>query len=118
MIHSLIDGDEAVSDVFLLSERQMERIKPFFPLVHEVPLVDCRRVLSGIVYVIRNDLQWPGLRQRGLVVSDRADLDGGDGGRAGAYLAYLSNPANGYRLASITTGALGQNFAHDIAVRV
>ncbi|MBC9010302.1 hypothetical protein HXX79_16645, partial [Acetobacter tropicalis] len=26
----------------------------------------------------------PGLRQRGLVVSDRTDLDGGDGGRAGA----------------------------------
>ncbi|MEN3168286.1 IS5/IS1182 family transposase, partial [Gluconobacter sp. OJB] len=42
-----------MSDVFLLSERQMERIEPFFPLPHGVPRVDDRRVLSGIVYVIR-----------------------------------------------------------------
>jgi transposase len=47
-----------VSDVFMPSERQMERIEPFFPLVHGVPHVDDRRVLSGIVYVIRNGLQW------------------------------------------------------------
>ncbi|GAO00784.1 O-methyltransferase [Komagataeibacter xylinus NBRC 13693] len=59
----------------------------------------------------------PRLRPGGIVVSDRADIDGSDGGRAGAYLAYLSNPANGYRMASITTEALGQSFAHDIAVR-
>ncbi|WP_252349008.1 transposase [Gluconobacter cerevisiae] len=36
----------------------MERIEPFFPLAHGVPRVDDRRVLSGIVYVIRNGLQW------------------------------------------------------------
>ncbi|MBY4639262.1 transposase [Gluconacetobacter entanii] len=30
----------------------------FFPLAHGVPRVDDRRVLSGIVYVIRNGLQW------------------------------------------------------------
>ena len=47
-----------MSEVFLLSERQMERIEPFFPLAHGVPRVDDRRVLSGIVYVIRNGLQW------------------------------------------------------------
>ncbi|MBV0890233.1 transposase, partial [Komagataeibacter oboediens] len=47
-----------MSDVFLLSESQMERIRPFFPLAHGVPRVDDRRVLSGIVYVIRNGLQW------------------------------------------------------------
>lgn len=47
-----------MSDVFLLSERQMKRIEPFFPLAHGVPRVDDRRVLSGIVYVIRNGLQW------------------------------------------------------------
>ena len=46
-----------MSGVFLLSERQMERIKPFFPLMHCVPCVDDQRVLSGIVYVIRNGLQ-------------------------------------------------------------
>mgnify|MGYP002478288163 FL=1 len=47
-----------VNDVFTLSERQMEQIEPFFPLAHGVPRVDDRRVLSGIVYVIRNGLQW------------------------------------------------------------
>nr|WP_194300416.1 IS5 family transposase [Acetobacter farinalis] len=36
----------------------MKRIEPFFPLTHGVPRVDDRRVLSGIVYVIRNGLQW------------------------------------------------------------
>ncbi|WP_215769450.1 transposase, partial [Gluconobacter sp. P5E10] len=47
-----------MSDMFLLSESQMERIEPFFPLAHGVARVDDRRVLSGIVYVIRNGLQW------------------------------------------------------------
>jgi transposase len=45
-----------VSDVFMLSERQIERVEPFFPLAHGVPRVDDRRVLSGIVYVIRDGL--------------------------------------------------------------
>lgn len=47
-----------MSDLFLLSERQMARILPHFPLAHGVPRVDDRRVVSGIVYVIRNGLQW------------------------------------------------------------
>lgn len=47
-----------MSDVFMLSESQMKRIEPFFPLAHGMPRVDDRRVLSGIVYVIRNGLQW------------------------------------------------------------
>lgn len=42
----------------LLSERQTARISPFFSLAHGVPQVDDRRVVSGIVYVIRNWLQW------------------------------------------------------------
>ena len=46
-----------MGDLFLLSERQMARISPFFPLAHGVPRVDDRRVVSGIVYVIRNGLQ-------------------------------------------------------------
>ena len=41
----------------LLSERQMARISPYLPLSHGVPRVDDRRVVSGIVYVIRNGLQ-------------------------------------------------------------
>ena len=44
--------------LFLLSERQMARIAPHFPLVHGVPRVDDRRVVSGIVHVIKHGLQW------------------------------------------------------------
>src|SRR3954454_1031589 len=47
-----------MGDLFLLSERQMARISPYFPLAHGVPRVDDRRVVSGIVYVVRNGLQW------------------------------------------------------------
>ena len=47
-----------MADLFLLSEHQMARISPHFPLAHGVPRVDDRRVVSGIVYVIRNGLQW------------------------------------------------------------
>jgi transposase len=47
-----------MSDMFLLSERQMVRISPFFPLSHGVPRVDDRRVISGIIYVIKHGLQW------------------------------------------------------------
>jgi transposase len=47
-----------MSDLFLLSERQMARIAPHFPLSHGVPRVDDRRVVSGIVYVIKHGLQW------------------------------------------------------------
>ena len=47
-----------MSDLFLLSEAQMARISPHFPLSHGVPRVDDRRVVSGIIYVIRHGLQW------------------------------------------------------------
>jgi putative transposase len=44
--------------LLLLSPEQMERIEPFFPLSRGVPRVDDRRVLSGILFVIRNGLRW------------------------------------------------------------
>lgn len=47
-----------MSDLFLLDERQLARIVPHFPLSHGIPRVDDRRVISGIIYVIRNGLQW------------------------------------------------------------
>ena len=47
-----------MSDLFLLSESQMSRIAGHFPLAHGVPRVDDRRVISGIVYVIKHGLQW------------------------------------------------------------
>ena len=45
-------------DLIWLSEAQMRRIEPYFPLSHGIPRVDDRRVLSGIVFVIRNGLRW------------------------------------------------------------
>ena len=47
-----------MSKLFLLSKEQMSYLKPYSPLAHGVPRVDDRRVVSGIVYVIRNGLQW------------------------------------------------------------
>jgi transposase/predicted DNA-binding ribbon-helix-helix protein len=47
-----------VSGLFWLSQAQFDRIKPHFPLAHGVPRVDDLRVVSGIVHVIRNGLQW------------------------------------------------------------
>ena len=47
-----------MSNLFWLSNRQLRRIEPFFPLPHGVPRVDDRRVISGIIFVIRNGLRW------------------------------------------------------------
>ena len=47
-----------MSDLIWLSEAQMRRIEPYFPLSHGIPRVDDRKVLSGIVFVIRNGLRW------------------------------------------------------------
>ena len=47
-----------MSDLIWLTDRQMKRIEPYFPLSHGIPRVDDRRVLSGIIFVIRNGLRW------------------------------------------------------------
>ena len=47
-----------MGDLFLLSEQQLAKIEPCFPLAHGVPRVDDRRVVSGIIFVIRNGLRW------------------------------------------------------------
>ena len=44
--------------LFLLSDAQMRRLSPHFRLSHGIPRVDDRRVLSGIIDVIRHGLQW------------------------------------------------------------
>lgn len=49
--------------LFLLSEGQMRRIEPHFPLSHGVPRVADQRVLSGIVHATHNGQQWKMLRQ-------------------------------------------------------
>ena len=45
-------------DLFLLSPAQMSKIEPFFPRSHGMPRVDDRRVVSGIIYVLKHGLQW------------------------------------------------------------
>ena len=47
-----------MSEVWLLSEAQMRRIEPYFPLSHGIPRVDDRRIVSGIIFVIKNGLRW------------------------------------------------------------
>jgi putative transposase len=47
-----------LSEVWMLSEAQMRRIEPYFPLSHGIPRVDDRRIVSGIIFVIRNGLRW------------------------------------------------------------
>jgi transposase len=47
-----------MSDFFLLSEAQMRRIEPYFPLSHGIARVDDRMVISGIIFVIKNGLRW------------------------------------------------------------
>jgi putative transposase len=47
-----------MSELWMLSEAQMRRIEPYFPLSHGIPRVDDRRIVSGIIFVIRNGLRW------------------------------------------------------------
>ena len=47
-----------MSDRFYLTESQLDRIRPYFPKAHGVPRVDDRRVLSGIIHVLKRGLQW------------------------------------------------------------
>jgi putative transposase len=47
-----------MSTLYLLSDSQFERIKPYFPRSHGIARVDDRRVISGIIYVIKHGLQW------------------------------------------------------------
>jgi len=47
-----------MSDLFWLTDEQMDRLRPFFPKSHGRPRVDDRRVLSGIIFVNRNGMRW------------------------------------------------------------
>jgi transposase len=47
-----------MSDLYWLTDEQMERLQPHFPKSHGRPRVDDRRVLSGIIFVNRNGLRW------------------------------------------------------------
>ena len=47
-----------MSNHFWLTQTQLDRIKPYFPLSHGIPRVDDLRVISGIIHVIKRGLQW------------------------------------------------------------
>jgi putative transposase len=47
-----------MSELVLLPRAQMRRIEPFFPRSRGLVRVDDRKVISGIIYVIRHGLQW------------------------------------------------------------
>ena len=47
-----------MSNLFWLTEAQIARLEPYFPKSHGKPRVDARRVLSGIIFINRNGLQW------------------------------------------------------------
>lgn len=47
-----------MTDAPMLTEVQMQRLAPHFPKSRGLRRVDDRRVLSGIVFVIRNGLRW------------------------------------------------------------
>jgi transposase len=43
---------------FWLTDKQVERLKSHFPKPRGKPRVDDRRVLSGILHILRNGLRW------------------------------------------------------------
>ena len=47
-----------MSGQFWLTAAQVERLRPHFPKARGKPRVDDRRVLSGILHVLRNGLRW------------------------------------------------------------
>lgn len=47
-----------MSDLFWLSDAQMERIETFFPKPHGKPRVDDKRILGGVIFLNRNGLRW------------------------------------------------------------
>lgn len=47
-----------MSGQFWLTDEQVERLRPHFPKARGRPRVDDRRVLSGILHVLRNGLRW------------------------------------------------------------
>lgn len=47
-----------MSDLWMLNEEQMCRIEPFFPLSHRITKVDDRRIVSGVISVIKHGLMW------------------------------------------------------------
>ncbi len=47
-----------MSNLYWLSEAQMERLSPYFPKSRGRAHVDDHRVLNGIIFINRNELRW------------------------------------------------------------
>ncbi len=47
-----------MNDLFWLSDEDLARISVYFPKSHGVPRVDDRKVLSGIIFVLKNGCRW------------------------------------------------------------
>ena len=47
-----------MSNLYWLTEAQMQRFRPYFPKSRGRARVDDRRVLSGIIFINRNGLRW------------------------------------------------------------
>lgn len=74
-------------EYFWLNEAQVERLRPRFPKSRGIPRVDDRRVLSGIIYVLRNRLQWGMHRQS--TASAKPSTTALSGGLASVFRSYL-----------------------------
>ena len=58
MIHGSQFQGDIMSNLYWLTEEQMGRLRPYFPKSRGKPRVDDRRVLSGTIFVNRNELRW------------------------------------------------------------
>jgi transposase len=63
MVSSLYDSlpqtvEGFMSNLYWLSEDQMGRLRPYFPMSRGRARVDDRGVLSGIIFINRNGLRW------------------------------------------------------------
>ena len=47
-----------MNNLYWLSEDQIGRLRPYFPMSRGRARVDYRRVLSGIIFINRNGLRW------------------------------------------------------------
>lgn len=47
-----------MSELYWLTDEQMDWLRPFFPKSRGRPRGDDRRVLSGIIFIQRNGLMW------------------------------------------------------------
>jgi transposase len=78
-----LKGEAAMSDLMLLSEAQMRRIEPYFPLSHGVPRVDDRLILSGIILFCATGCD--GATRQGTMVRTRRSTIASSAGAGSGY---------------------------------